>query len=75
LLYQIHLIFQILVHLRQQLELLAYGSQLKSDTIQLRSDSDFSVKFSFVQFYAIEHNSKSNRWIELKKRKKISKIN
>jgi len=31
LLYQIYLIFQILVRPRQELELLAYGSQLKSD--------------------------------------------
>jgi hypothetical protein len=36
-----------------------------NDTIQVRSDSDFDVKFSIIQFYAIEHNSKSNRWIEL----------
>jgi hypothetical protein len=36
------------------------------DTLQARSDSDFDVKFSTVQFYAIEHNFKSNHWIELK---------
>jgi hypothetical protein len=36
------------------------------DTLQARSDSDFGVKYSTVQFYAIEHNFKSNRWIELK---------
>jgi hypothetical protein len=36
------------------------------DTNQARSDSDFGIKFSTVQFYAIEHNSKSKRWIELK---------
>jgi hypothetical protein len=36
------------------------------DTNQARSDSDFGIKFSIVQFYAIEHNSKSKRWIELK---------
>jgi hypothetical protein len=41
------------------------------DTIQVRSDSDFGVKFSTVQFYAIEHNFKSNRWIELKLYQKI----
>jgi hypothetical protein len=27
---------------------------------------DFSVKFYVVQFYSIEHYSKSNRWIKLK---------
>ena len=32
------------------------------DTIQEMSDSDFCVKFSTFQFYAIEHNSKSNHW-------------
>jgi len=36
------------------------------DTTQVRSDSDFGIKFSTVQFYAIEHNSKSNYWLELK---------
>jgi hypothetical protein len=36
------------------------------DTTQARSDSDFGIKFSTVQFYAIEHNSKSNYWLELK---------
>jgi len=36
------------------------------DMLQARSDSDFGVKFSTVQFYAIEYNFKSNRWIELK---------
>jgi hypothetical protein len=34
-----------------------------NDTIQIRSDLDFGVKFSTVQFYANDHNSKSNRWI------------
>ena len=32
-----------------------------NDTIQARLDSDFGIKFSIVQFYAIDHNSKSNR--------------
>jgi len=32
-----------------------------NDTIQVRSDSNFGVTFSIVQFYAIEHNSKTNR--------------
>ena len=36
------------------------------DTIQVRSDSEFGVKFSIVQFYAIEHNFKFNCWIDLK---------
>jgi hypothetical protein len=36
------------------------------DTTQARLDLDFGVKVSTVQCYAIEHNSKSNRWIELK---------
>jgi hypothetical protein len=36
------------------------------DTTQVRSDSDFGVKFSTVQVYAIKHNFKSHRWIELK---------
>jgi len=31
------------------------------DTNQARSDSDFGVKVSTVQLYAIEHNFKSNR--------------
>jgi hypothetical protein len=35
-----------------------------NDTIQIRSDSDFGVKFPIIQFYTIEHNSRSNRWIE-----------
>jgi len=30
------------------------------------SDSDFIVKLHTVQLYAIEHNFKSNRWIDLK---------
>jgi len=45
-----------------------------NDTIQVRSDSDFGVKFSIVLFYAIEHNSKANRWIELKFNMKILKV-
>jgi hypothetical protein len=44
------------------------------DTTQARSDLDLGVKFATVQFYAIEYNSKSNRWIELKLYKKISKV-
>jgi len=40
-----------------------YGSALWYNP---RSDSDFDVKFSTVQFYTIKHNSKSNYWIELK---------
>jgi hypothetical protein len=44
------------------------------NTNQARSDSDFGVKFSTIQFYAIEHNFKSNRWIELKLYQKIPKV-
>jgi hypothetical protein len=44
------------------------------DTNQARSDSDFGVKFSTVQFYTIEHNFKSNRWIELKLYQKIPEV-
>ena len=44
------------------------------DTNQVRSDSDFGVKVSTVQFYAIEHNFKFNRWIELKRYQKIPKV-
>jgi hypothetical protein len=36
------------------------------DTTQAMSYSDIGVNFSTLQFYAIEHNSKSNRGIELK---------
>jgi hypothetical protein len=41
------------------------------DTIQAISDSVFGVKFLIVQFYAIEHNSKSNCWIDLKINQKV----
>jgi hypothetical protein len=44
------------------------------DTIQVRSDSDFGVKFSIIQFYVIEHNFKANRWTDLKFDMKISEI-
>ena len=44
------------------------------DMTQARSDSDFGVKFSTVQFYAIEHNSKSNCWIKLKLYQKIPEV-
>jgi len=40
--------------------------------IQVRSD--FGVKFPIVQFYAVEHNSKSNRWIKLKYYAKITEV-
>jgi len=42
-----------------------------SDRTRARSDSDFGVNFSTIQFYDIEHNSKSNHWIELKLYQKI----
>ena len=38
------------------------------------SDLDFGVKLFIIQFYATEHNSKSNRWIELKLYQKIPKV-
>ena len=41
---------------------------------QIRSESDFGINFSIVQFYAIEHNFKFNRWIELKLYQKIPKV-
>ena len=44
------------------------------DTTQVKSDSNFGVKVSTVQFYAIKHNFKFNRWIELKLYQKISEI-
>ena len=44
------------------------------DTNQARSDSDFGVKVSTVQLYAIEHNFKSNRWIDLKLYEKIPEV-
>jgi hypothetical protein len=44
------------------------------DTTQARSYSNFSIKFSIVQFYAIEYNSKSNRRIYLKLHQKITKL-
>ena len=44
------------------------------DTTQVKSDSGFGVKVSTVQFYAIEHNFKFNRWIELKLYQNIPEI-
>jgi hypothetical protein len=44
------------------------------DTIQVRSYSDFDVKFSTIQFYVIEHNFKFNRWIKLKLYQKIPEV-
>jgi predicted RNase H-like nuclease (RuvC/YqgF family) len=37
-----------------------------NDTIQARSNSDFDVKCATIQFYSNNHNSQSDRWIELK---------
>ena len=37
-----------------------------NDTIQERSNSDFDVKCATIQFYGNNHNSQSDRWIELK---------
>jgi hypothetical protein len=45
-----------------------------NDTIQIRSDSDFIIKFSIVQFYTFKHNFKSDRWIELKLDLKIPEV-
>jgi len=44
------------------------------DTTQPRSYSDFGVRVSTVQFYTIEHNFKSNYWIELKLYHKIPEV-
>jgi hypothetical protein len=44
------------------------------DTTQARLDLDFGIKVSTVQFYVIDYNSKSNRWIELKLYQKISEV-
>jgi len=44
------------------------------DATQARSDLGFGVKVSTVQFYAIEHNSKSNRWIKLKLYQRILEV-
>ena len=44
------------------------------DTTQARSDSDFGVRVFTVKFYAIEHNFKSNCWIELKLNHKIPEV-
>jgi len=37
-----------------------------NDTIQERSNSDFDVKYTTIQFYSNSHNSQSDRWIKLK---------
>jgi len=37
----------------------------KNDTIQERSNSNFDVKCATIQFYGNNHNSQSDRWIEL----------
>jgi hypothetical protein len=47
---------------------------MNCDTIQARSDSNFGIKFSTVQFYAIDHYFKFNRWIELKLYQKILEV-
>jgi len=48
------------------LKIRVYDMVQPCDTTQVRPDSNFDVKISTVQFYTIEYNSKSNRWIELK---------
>ena len=42
--------------------------------IKARSDLDYGIKNFTVQFYTIEHNSKSNSWIKLKLYQKISDV-
>ena len=49
-----------------------YLEERGNDMIQARSNSDCGIKIPTVQFYTIEHNSKSHRWIELKLYQKIS---
>ena len=44
------------------------------DMTQARSDSDFGVRVSTFQFYAIEHNFKSNCWIKLQLYHKIPEV-
>jgi hypothetical protein len=46
----------------------------RNDTIKARSSLDFGLKCSTIQFYAIEDNSKSNHWIELKLYQRISEV-
>ena len=41
-------------------------SAYKTDTIQARSNSDFDVKCTTIQFYGNRHNSQSDRLIGLK---------
>jgi hypothetical protein len=41
-------------------------STFVANTIQERSNSDFDVKCATIQFYGNNHNSQSDRWIELK---------
>jgi len=45
---------------------MSHLEERRNDMIKARSVLDFGVKFSTIQFYAIEDNSKSNHWIELK---------
>ena len=39
--------------------------RLGLDMIQKRSNSDFDVKYTTIQFYSNSYNSQSDRWIEL----------
>ena len=45
-----------------------------TDTMNARSVLDFGIKFSTIQFYTIEDNSKSNHWIELKLYQRIPEV-
>jgi len=44
------------------------------NTIKARPNLNFGVKLFTVQFYAIEHNSKSTCWTEFKLYHKIQKV-
>jgi len=55
-------------HVRRykQLHWARLTSKRRSDTIQERSNSDFDVKCATIQYYGNNHNSQSDRGIELK---------
>ena len=54
--------------------ILKHNTVQPCDTTQARSDSDFGINFSTIQFYTIAHNSKSNHWIQLKLYLKIPEV-
>jgi hypothetical protein len=53
---------------------MSHLEERRNDMIKARSILDFGIKFSTFQFYAIEDNSKSNHWIELKLYQRISEV-